>query len=168
MTTPQRPLKPLGVHTSPRTRNRVWAAFSAGKPAAQIASEEGLPRTLVYGIRTRFAHQDWGVSPQGRGRPSKLTKHDLRRLRARIEEEPSVSIRELQKCAPHVSADTIRRHVVNITKEARKAASAGSKEGNKNTDKGADVPCTDPYASCSAIFYSISALIFRELVLILW
>ncbi|KAG5935697.1 hypothetical protein E4U60_003009 [Claviceps pazoutovae] len=24
------------------------------------------------------------------------------------------------------------------------AASAGSKEGNKNTAKGADVPCTDP------------------------
>ncbi|KAG6133132.1 hypothetical protein E4U12_002887 [Claviceps purpurea] len=25
------------------------------------------------------------------------------------------------------------------------AASAGSKEGNKNTAKGADVPCTDPH-----------------------
>ncbi|KAG6133729.1 hypothetical protein E4U28_006048 [Claviceps purpurea] len=49
------------------------------------------------------------------------------------------------------------RRVANLSKPysmtvySRYAASAGSKEGNKNTDKGADVPCTDPdYAAKQA------------------
>ncbi|KAG5958675.1 hypothetical protein E4U58_005307 [Claviceps cyperi] len=33
---------------------------------------------------------------------------------------------------------------MNLTKQARKAASGGSKEGNKEMAKGAGVPCTDP------------------------
>ncbi|CCE27764.1 uncharacterized protein CPUR_01238 [Claviceps purpurea 20.1] len=138
MSTPQRTPKPFRKHSSPRTRNRVWAAFSAGKSAAQIAIDEGISPSLVYGIKRRFTHQDWGISPTGRGRPSKLTKHDIRRINAQIKQEPSISMRELQqRCAPHVSAQTIVRYLKTngVTHERVAPASmAQTTTANANDD----------------------------------
>lgn len=123
MATPQRPIKPFKKHTTPRTRNRVFAAFSAGKSATAIALDEGISVNLVYGIKKRFTHQDWGISPPGRGRPSKLTTHDRRRLKDAVNNDVFISISELQnRVVPHVSVDTVRRYLKNVGIMHRRAA----------------------------------------------
>lgn len=116
-------MKPFKKHSTPRTRNRVFAAFSAGKSAAAIALDEGIAVSLVYGIKRRFTRQDWGISPPGRGRPSKLTTHDRRRLKEATSNDVFISLSELQnRVAPHVSVDTIRRYLKDVGIMHRKAA----------------------------------------------
>lgn len=82
------PPKPPNKHTTPRRRNRIIAATAAGQTASQIAINEGIPKTLVYGVRRRFKHQDWGVSPKGRGRPRKDSNRQTKTATAG---DPSIS-----------------------------------------------------------------------------
>lgn len=52
------------------------------------------------------SHIKMGISPRGRGRPSKLSKHDMLRLRPEMTIIISKRICAKAKCAPHVSTGT--------------------------------------------------------------
>lgn len=113
MAPPIRPTKLPNKHTTPRTRNRVWASLCAGKKAAVIASEEGIKTSLVYGIKRRFTAQDWGVTKAGRGRRSALSADDQKALKDAAEEDPGISVGDLQKkVTPHVTIWTVRRYLL--------------------------------------------------------
>lgn len=107
------PQKEKFKHSTPRTRNRIFARYDSSQPVRGIAYREGVDKDHVYGVIKRWNFDDPGVSRTGRGRPRSLDERDTRRMLRCVAIDPFMSISQiLRDCGFECSESTVRRHLI--------------------------------------------------------
>ncbi|KAH6695388.1 hypothetical protein F5X68DRAFT_243978 [Plectosphaerella plurivora] len=107
---PKEPRKEVKKQMSPHTRTRIAIAYRSGVPASQVAKNEGISTSSVYGVNRRYDHQVSAKSRPRTGRPQKLDDRDKRIIRRTLTVDPSAPLRVLVEAIDsRVSGVTIKR-----------------------------------------------------------
>lgn len=82
---------------SPGKRTRIARMHTAGMKLRDIAEKEGVPKGSIIGNVKRYRVQNAGETLPRSGRPRALTEREIRYLIRYVEQNPSVTARELKE-----------------------------------------------------------------------